>query len=238
MPVEDGKYFVTPRDLADNRMRLEVSENDYGKLVRGRVWAAEMTDIPTGRKYRLYPADCGQANCFCDAIAVEVVPNLANVAPVSGVIPMEEVLAKDEDKDAIRQAAEQAIVYCNSFTWSKAVLDSYFGGGVAGVFAVFLLHIVPARDGIGDWMWVTVGDVPPTYLPLEDAESAEMVFKTYAVGIWRWIEFARQGREGSAKDGVPPVGIKATPESAELMRQRLKSLVQIVGPLFDPQSCG
>jgi hypothetical protein len=235
MPFESGKYFVTPRDLGDNRMRLEVSESDYGKLVRGRIWAAEMTEIPTGRRYKLYPAACGQPNCFCDAIAVEMVPDLTNVAPVSGVIPMEEVLANDEDKVAIGQAAEQAIVYWNSFTWSKAVLDSYFGGGVAGVFAVFLLHIVPAQKGIGDWMWVAVGDVPPIYLPLEDAESVEMVFKTYVVGITRWIEFARQGKEGSAKDGVPPIGIKATPESAELMYTRLKSLVQIIGPLFSPQ---
>jgi hypothetical protein len=235
MPFEHGKYFVTPRSTSDNRLRLEVSEVDHGKLERGRGWEAEMTDIPSGRKYKLYAAACGHPNCFCDAIAVEIVPNLANVAPVPGVIPLEDVLAIDEDKDAIRKAAKEAIVYCTSFSWCKAVLDSYFGGGVAGVFAVFLLHIVPARDGIGDWMWVVVGDIPPAFLPLEDADSAQMVFETYLRGMSRWVEFARQGKSGSAKDGVPPVDIKATPEAAELLHQRLQSLRQIIAPLFRPQ---
>jgi hypothetical protein len=234
MPFEDGKYFVTPRSTSDNRLRLEVSKNDYGKLGRGRGWEAEMTDIPAGRKYKLYAAACGHPNCFCDAIAVEVLPNLANVAPVSGVIPMDDILAKDEDKDAIGMAAKEAIVYCTSFAWCKAVLDSYFGGGVAGVFAVFLLHIVPARNGIGDWLWVAVGDIPLAYLPLEHAESAEKVLETYLDGMSRWVEFARQGKVGSAKDGVPPVGLEATPESAELLHQRLQSLRKLIAPLFRP----
>jgi hypothetical protein len=235
MPFEDGKYIVTPRDTLNNRLRLEVAENDYKKLGRGRGWDAEMTDIPTGRKYKLCAASCGHSNCFCDAIAVEVVANRVDVAPVSGLVAMEAILAEDEDKDALGNAGKEAVLYCTSFTWCEAVLESYFGGGVAGVFAVFLLRIVPARGGIGDWMWVAVGDIPSTYLPLDDAKSPEEVFDTYLDGMSRWVEFARQGKDGSAEDGVPPVGIEATPESAELLHQRLQSLRQFIAPLLRPQ---
>jgi hypothetical protein len=232
MPIEEGKCYVTPRDKSGNRLRIEVSESDYKKLNRGRGWEAEMTEIPTGRRYGLYAASCGHQDCFCDAIAVEIGSNEVNAAHVSGLLPMAVVLAGDEDKDAIGNAAKEANLYCTSFSWCEAVLESYFGGGVAGVFAVFLLHIVPSRDGIGDWMWVVVGDVPSAYLPLDDAESAEKVFEQYLNGMSRWVEFARQGKHGSADDGVPPVGIEATPESAELLHQRLESLRQIIAPLF------
>lgn len=232
MPIEEGKCFVTPRDKSGNRMRLEVSESDYKKLNRGRGWEAEMTEVPTGRRYNLYAASCGHQNCFCDAIAVEIGSNEANAVPVSGLMPMAVVIAGDEDKDAIESAAKEAKLYCTSFSWCDAVLESYFGGGVAGVFAVFLLHIFPARDGIGDWMWVVVGDVPSAYLPLDDAESAEKVFEQYLNGMSRWVEFARQGKHGSADDGVPPVRIEATPESAELLHQRLEFLRQLIAPLF------
>jgi len=232
MPFEDGKYFVTPREKSGNRLRLEVSESDCKKLNRGRGWEAEMTEIPTGRRYALYAASCGHHDCYCDAIAVEVLPNVVNAAPVSGLVPMAVVLAEDEDKDAIGNAAKEAVLYCTSFSWCDAALESYFGGGVAGIFAVFLLHIVPAREGIGDWMWVTVGDIPSAYLPLDDAESAEEVFEEYIDGMSRWVEFARQGKQGSTDDGVPPVEIEATPESAELLHQRLESLRQIIAPLF------
>ena len=83
-------------------------------------------------------------------------------------------------------------------------------------------------------MWVVVGDIPSAYLPVDDAGSAAGVFEEYMDGMSRWIEFARQGKQGSADDGVPPVDIDATPESAELLRQRLESLRQIIAPLFKP----
>jgi hypothetical protein len=49
----------------------------------------------------------------------------------------------------------------------------------------------------------------------------------------KWVELAREGRSGTAKDGVPPLDVPTTPEWAEKLEQRLHSLRLIVQPFFD-----
>jgi hypothetical protein len=86
---------------------------------------------------------------------------------------------------------------------------------------------------VGSWIWIIVGDIPSAYLPLEDAASSAEVFKTYLWGMSKWVELAREGRSGTADDGVPPVNVPATPEWAEKLEQKLNSLRLIVQPFFD-----
>lgn len=155
-------------------------------------------------------------------------------APVLGVVPVEEMVGDDkEDTALLRRMSEQAKQYLASFSWCDAVLNSYFGGGVGGIFAVFLFHIRPARRSIDPWIWIVVGDVPPAYLPLEDCKSPRAVFMTYLEGMRRWVELARQGRTGTADDGVPPINVPATPGNAAELDLKLQGLMLAVQPFFE-----
>jgi hypothetical protein len=129
--------------------------------------------------------------------------------------------------------ADEARRYVSSFSWCEAVLDSYFGGGVGGIFAVFFLHIRPSRSGIDPWIWSMVGDIPSAYLPLSDCDSPAEAFKTYVVGMSNWVELARQGKTGTARQGVPPVNVPSTPEWAERLDQKLRGLTQVIKPFFE-----
>ena len=81
-------------------------------------------------------------------------------------------------------------------------------------------------------MWIVVGDIPPAYLSWEDCRSGKEAFDTYIAGMEKWVQFAREGQEGTAEDCVAPVNVPATPEWAEALESRLRSLRELVQPLF------
>ena len=154
--------------------------------------------------------------------------------PVVGVVPVQNITGDDEkDTKLLREMSAGAEAYLRSFSWCGDVLNSFFGGGVGGVFAVFLFNIHPERPEVGPWIWVVVGDIPPAYLPIEDAASPAQVFKMYLSGMSKWVEFARQGRSGTAGDNIPPINVPATPEWAEKLEHKLNSLRLIIQPFFD-----
>lgn len=155
-------------------------------------------------------------------------------APVVGVVPVLSMTGEDEqDTILLHQMSREAEAYLRSFSWCGEVRSSFFGGGVGGVFAVFLFNIRPTRSGVDPWVWIVVGDIPSAYLPIEDAKSPEEVFKTYLWGMSKWVEYARSGQNGPAADDIPPVNVPATPEWAEKLEQRLNSLRLIIRPFFD-----
>ena len=64
----------TPRQAdGDERIELELSEEDYAKVLRGEDWEAQVTDLKTGRTYLVRGAYCGLPGCFCDAEIVREV---------------------------------------------------------------------------------------------------------------------------------------------------------------------
>jgi hypothetical protein len=155
-------------------------------------------------------------------------------APIAGVVPVDLMTGDDEEETALLRAmSEHAEGYVRSFSWCKEVRSSFFGGGVGGIIAVFLFNIRPARPDVGSWIWIIVGDIPSAYLPLDDARSPAEVFQTYLRGMSKWVELAREGRNGTADDGVPPINVPATPEWAEKLDQRLNSLRLVVQTFFD-----
>lgn len=155
-------------------------------------------------------------------------------APVLGVVLVQRMTGDDQqDTMLLRQMSKEADAYLRAFSWCGDVLSSFFGGGVGGVFAVFLFKIRPTRSEVGPWIWIVVGDIPSAYLPIEDAKSPSEVFKTYLRGMSKWVEFARNGQSGTADDGVPPVNVPATPEWAKELEHRLHSLRLLVQPFFD-----
>ncbi len=137
------------------------------------------------------------------------------------------------DTDLLREMAKDALSYVSSFTWCEEVLDSYFGGGFGGIFAIFFLHIRPSRPEVDSWIWIMLGDVPPAYLPFTDCTSPSEAFRLYLTGMSNWVEMAREGRTGTPDEGVPPVNVPATPEWAERLNQKLYGLTLTVKHLFD-----
>jgi hypothetical protein len=155
-------------------------------------------------------------------------------APIGGVVPVERMTGDDEeDFRLLREMATKAETYISAFPWCGNVRSSWFGGGLGGVFAIFLFNISPAGPKVDSWIWIVVGDIPSAYLPLEDAKAPAEVIAIYMRGMLKWVELARQGRSGTPDEGVPPVDIPATPEWAENVEQRLHSLTLIVKPFFD-----
>jgi hypothetical protein len=55
----------------------------------------------------------------------------------------------------------------------------------------------------------------------------------YMQGMTKWVQFARQGKQGTTVDGVPPVNAPATPEWADKLEERLHLLRFAVKPSFD-----
>jgi mono/diheme cytochrome c family protein len=84
-------------------------------------------------------------------------------------------------------------------------------------------------------MWIVVGDIPSSYLPLEDCKSPLEVFETYVDGMTRWTRLARKGQTGTADEGIPPVNVPPTPEWAEKLKSRLQALKEVVRPFFEQE---
>jgi hypothetical protein len=159
---------------------------------------------------------------------------LAGERIAAGLVPTSKISGDDEtDTRLLCEMADDATRYITSFSWCGTVRGSYFGGGIGGIFAVFIFHIRPSRPEVDPWIWIMVGDIPPAYLPLSDSESPAEAFRTYMHGMSRWVEHARRGQTGTAEEDVPPVNVPATPEWAEELNQRLHGLTLIVKPLFE-----
>jgi hypothetical protein len=139
----------------------------------------------------------------------------------------------DEDTQLLKEMADEAKGYISSFSWCRGIVDSYFGAGVGKIFAVFFFRIQPARSGVDQWIWASVGDVPRAYMPLMDCSSPAEFFSGYIRGMRAWVALARVGQEGTPEQGVPPVNLPATPEWAEKLDQRLEGLISVIGPYFD-----
>lgn len=79
MPMSDYNehgFIFTPRfgQGSDTRVEMRLSANDKAKIGRGFAWQADVTDTLTGKKYRVWGAECSLPGCFCDAMAEEAAP--------------------------------------------------------------------------------------------------------------------------------------------------------------------
>ena len=78
-----------------------------------------------------------------------------------------------------------------------------------------------------------MGDIPSAYLPLEDAPSKMSAFETYLEGMKRWVVAAREGREPEPEDCCPTLNVPSTPEWAEALDCRLRTLSEVIRPFFE-----
>jgi hypothetical protein len=167
---------------------------------------------------------------------METIPNaeLRGQRIAVGLAASTSMTGEDQaDTALLREMLERATRYISDHSWCVSVHDSYFGGGVGGIFAVFLFHIQPSRSEVDPWIWVIVGDIPPAYLPISDCGSPAEAFHTYVRGMRKWVEYAMKGQTGSEDEEVPPVNVPATPEWADHLRLKLDVLSELIGPFFE-----
>jgi hypothetical protein len=161
-------------------------------------------------------------------------PEIRGQQIASGLIPVTDIVGDDEqDTLLLTKMSYAAVDYISSFAWCETIHNSYFGGGVGGIFAVFFFHIRPGRPEVDPWIWVVVGDIPPAYIPLSDSDSPSDVFRSYIRGMNRWVDMARHGGIDDKARGVPPVNLPATPEWAEKINQKLYGVTLAVKPFFE-----
>lgn len=129
--------------------------------------------------------------------------------------------SKDKDVDNIARMHREARQFVEYFRWCAEVLEEYVGMIYPGIVAVFLFRIRPAREGVDDWVWVVVGDLPPAYITCEDAPNPATALDAYIGAMQEWVDAASSG---ASTDTLIPVNVEATKENADRLRVRLKFL--------------
>ncbi len=135
----------------------------------------------------------------------------------------------EEDTLLLKEMAEDAANFLQSFAWCASVERLYFGKGVGGVVAVFLAEITPAKAGVDEWLWVVVGDLPPAYF-VTDLKTPLAVMQAYIDHRETWVKCVLDRRP--LGEDVMPVNVPATRENAELLSGRLDLLREHFLPFF------
>lgn len=129
--------------------------------------------------------------------------------------------SKDEDVALIDALYVQARTYIGSFQWCHTIIEEYVGFVYLGIVAVFLFKIQPEREGVDDWVWAIVGDLPPAYITCEDSPNPASALDAYIGAMEEWVKAAANGSDVKA---LIPVNVEPTKENSELLGQRLKFL--------------
>ena len=79
---------------------------------------------------------------------------------------------------------------------------------------------------LGDLVLV-VGDVPPAFIPADDATTPFEVLDAYIGALEEWVEAARKGKSVAK---LIPVNVDANPANAEMLAGRLKFLDERILP--------
>lgn len=64
-----SRIFTPVERTTHVRLRLLIADQE---ISRGRRWTRIVTDIPSGRRYRVWQKSCGSPRCLCDAYALEI----------------------------------------------------------------------------------------------------------------------------------------------------------------------
>lgn len=126
-----------------------------------------------------------------------------------------------EERDSLRSYLQEAEDEINYYSWHDGIVNSYFGMGVGGIFAVFLFEILPNREEIDNFVWVIVGDLPSAYITCEEAPNPACALDGYIGAMEEWVEAAKSGK---SVENLIPVNVHATPEYGEQLESRLKFL--------------
>jgi hypothetical protein len=135
----------------------------------------------------------------------------------------------DQDTALLRQMFKEAESYLCSFDWCGSIAQSYFGLGIGGVVAVFLFRIVPKQEGVDEWLWVVVGDLPSAYLVTDDNPTPASALEAYVAEMSAWVDAVENGRPVA---DLIPVNVPPTRENSQQLRNRLTFLSANVIPRY------
>lgn len=147
-------------------------------------------------------------------------PDLSSVTR----LPPGDISTGDDDLDSARIEARQ---YLEFYTWVLSIKGEYFGYGADGIIYIFLFEIEPGRPEVNQWTWVIVGDIPPTYIPADDAATPFEALDGYIGALEAWVDAARKGKSVAK---LIPVNVDANPANAEMLAGRLKFLDEKILP--------
>jgi hypothetical protein len=139
-------------------------------------------------------------------------------------LPSADVSTGDEDLDSARVEARR---YLKFYNWVLSIKGEYVGYGADGIIYIFLFEIEPGRPEVNQWIWVIVGDVPPAFIPADDATTPFEVLDAYIGALEEWVEAARKGKSVAK---LIPVNVDANPANAEMLAGRLKFLDERILP--------
>jgi hypothetical protein len=129
--------------------------------------------------------------------------------------------SKDDDAKLIAQMHAEARSFLEYFNWCAEILEEYVGFVYPGIVAVFLFRIRPAREGVDEWVWVIVGDLPPAYITCEESPNPATALDAYLGAMQEWVDAASRG---VPTNELIPVNIAPSRENAERLRVRLNFL--------------
>jgi hypothetical protein len=97
------------------------------------------------------------------------------------------------------------------------------------VVAVFLFRIVPKQEGVDEWLWVVVGDLPSAYLVTDDNPTPASALEAYVAEMSAWVDAVENGRPVA---DLIPVNVPPTRENSQQLRNRLTFLSANVIPRY------
>jgi hypothetical protein len=152
-----------------------------------------------------------------------------NAANMQAVVSVDEMRGEDaEETEILRQMLAEATSYICGFDWCNDVVDAYYGLGVGGVVAVFLLRIDGA-PGVDEWLWVVVGDIPSAYLMTDKAPDGVSALRVYCDLMSEWVNAVRAG---TSLDAVVPVDAIPNAANANALARRIVTLQEHILPAF------
>lgn len=124
---------------------------------------------------------------------------------------------------------QEARDYLSFFNWHDGIREEYVGGFFEGILGLFLFRIEPKLVGVDEWVWVVVGDLPPTYLTCDTCRNPSEALGGYIGEMQEWVLAAETGQSVAE---LIPVNVPATPENAQILRTRLRFLNSKILPLL------
>jgi hypothetical protein len=131
---------------------------------------------------------------------------------------MEVKPASEIEHPEVRDLAERAQHFVQSFAWCDRVTACSLGFAVAGVIGVFSVDLVPADPAADPTVWVVVGDLPPAYIAYEAGETWQDALRGYVEEMGLWVSAVRDGQ--SVKELIP-VNVQPSTAYADKLNTRL-----------------
>lgn len=138
---------------------------------------------------------------------------------------------EDEEAKALLGKANS---FLDTFNWAKVPRKFWIGECIQGVLGLFLVQLIGADREVDSYIWVVVGDLPPSYLSSRYARSPRAAMGAYISEMEAWVDAVENG---SPTVDLIPVDGQPTHENAMALKSRLEFLDQKILPFVPGNDC-